>query len=162
MQQYPILKDKIYEIIDKNTSLDIAYSYKDQTLTYQDVYNKSNNIAKYIQNTYNKSEKSIIVSIDRSVSIPLLILGIWKSGNVYVPIMTDCPKVRVDFIIQNTDSDFVITNKKYDDKFNMCQTVIYIEDLYNDINLSTNLSTNKGRFMSLLITIFMKVAKLIS
>ena len=127
------VKETVYELIDRNTSSNIAINYKHINITYLDLKDKTGNISNFIKNK-ELYQESIIMSIDRDINIPLYMLGIMKSGNIYIPILPETPIERFKYIIENTKCKLVITNKIYQNMINKNKLgveILYLEDLSN-------------------------------
>ena len=123
----------IYELIDKNTSNNIAICNNNVNISYKKLKQKTDNIANFIK-AKSLYQEGIIMSIDRDENIPLYMLGIMKSGNIYIPLLPDTPFKRFKYIINDTNCKLIITNKKYNNIINNKNTgveVFYIEDFIN-------------------------------
>lgn len=124
------INETIYDLIDRNISNNIAVSYRNSNITYKILKEKTDSISNYFKNK-DLFQKSIIMSIDRDENIPLYILGIMKSGNIYIPLLPSTPYERFKYIISDTNAKLIITNKKYKDTINSIKLgveVFYIED----------------------------------
>lgn len=90
----------------------IAVIYNDVNLTYNEINCRSNQLANYIMSLNLKSEAIIAVCLNRSPEMLVALLGILKSGAAYVPIAPDYPKERVNYIIEDTKTELLITCSK--------------------------------------------------
>ena len=70
---------------------DIAIIFDEKHLTYQELNEKSNQLAHYLKSKSVKRETLIPICIERSPEMIIGILGILKAGGAYVPIDTDYP-----------------------------------------------------------------------
>ncbi|MDE9480183.1 AMP-binding protein, partial [Xenorhabdus bovienii] len=55
----------------------------------------------------------IALYLDRSLEMVISILAVLKAGGAYVPISPEYPTERVQFILEDTQSPYVITQQQY-------------------------------------------------
>lgn len=100
----------------------IAVICGEDTITYNELNKKANQLAKYIEQKIAGNENLIGIYMERSIEFIVSILGIIKSGNAYVPIDQDTlnpghcgsfPKSRLSFMLNDTKMKLVITKKAY-------------------------------------------------
>lgn len=98
----------------KKNSNKVAIIDNNQQYTYSE-FEKIVNIA--VNNIYinNLQEKKIAICLDKSIKFIALVIAIWKTGGAYIPIDTDMPNDRMNYILQNSGTDTVIidNNKQY-------------------------------------------------
>ncbi|WP_392562287.1 amino acid adenylation domain-containing protein [Orbus sturtevantii] len=88
-----------------------AIIYKDQHLTYQQLNQKSNQLARYLVANFNlQADDLIALCIEKSALMPICILAILKAGGAYVPIDPKAPKQRVSYILQDTKAKAILTD----------------------------------------------------
>ncbi|MFW0738266.1 amino acid adenylation domain-containing protein [Flavobacterium sp. T12S277] len=92
----------------------IAVVYKNTQLTYEELDHNSNKIAHLLTTEYGvgKGDKVGII-LDKSELLISSILGILKAGGIYVPIDTESPKIRKQFIANDIDTKTIITQMDY-------------------------------------------------
>ncbi|WPO89274.1 amino acid adenylation domain-containing protein [Chryseobacterium sp. HR92] len=90
---------------------DIAVVYQDQQMTYRELDQKSNQIANALIAKGVKEGAFVPVWLDRSLEWVITILGIIKTGAAYVPIDPTYPVKRVAYILSDTSSEIIITNR---------------------------------------------------
>jgi non-ribosomal peptide synthetase component F len=107
---YP--KDKtIHQLFEeqvKQTPNNIAVVFEDQQLTYQQLNEEANQLARYISKQ-NPSEL-IAICMERSLEMIVAIIGILKAGCAYVPIDPKYPQERIDYILKDTKVSLVLSN----------------------------------------------------
>ena len=114
--QIPIPTHKSYIDLFKesvaNHSSNIAIEFEDKTLTYQELDEQSDHLANYLFNEYGR-DHFIAISTDRSIEMVLVILGIMKSGNAYLPIDPNYPPERIKHILDNSQCSLIFTDNVY-------------------------------------------------
>lgn len=96
------------QIVDKFPN-NIAVIDKNISLTYKELNNRANIVAKEILNS-NICGDIVAFSLKRSFAIIVTILGILKSGHVYMPIDPDYPSDRINYMLKNSNCDLLITS----------------------------------------------------
>ncbi|MGB3468569.1 MAG: amino acid adenylation domain-containing protein [Cyclobacteriaceae bacterium] len=97
----------------------IALVAGEVTMTYQELNNRSNQLAYFIREKYLQktgkdltSDTLIPLCLNRNAEMIIGILGVLKSGGAYVPIDPGYPANRVSHIIQDTDAVFVLSERE--------------------------------------------------
>lgn len=113
MQLYPDIKSvlELFELQVKKKPETIAISYQGESLTYQQLNSKANQLAIYLQNRGVVPEVLVGIYAERSLDIVVGILGILKAGAAFIPIDPAYPQERTAFIIEETQIQLLITQK---------------------------------------------------
>lgn len=112
---YPTTKT-IVELINEQvqkTPHAVAIAFEGEALTFQELNEKTNQLAHFLQKKGAKEEKLIAICLDRSLEMMIGLLGILKSGAAYVPIDPSYPEKRIQYIIDNAQAEIVICDKQY-------------------------------------------------
>ncbi|SHN14586.1 amino acid adenylation domain-containing protein, partial [Flavobacterium pectinovorum] len=89
----------------------IAVVFDDEELTYKELNEKANQLADYLLSNGLKKGDFVLLCYNSHMSMSIVgLLGIMKSGGVYVPLDADIPEERAAYIINDTKANFVITN----------------------------------------------------
>uniref|UniRef100_UPI00286A4BCE amino acid adenylation domain-containing protein n=1 Tax=Chamaesiphon sp. OTE_75_metabat_556 TaxID=2964692 RepID=UPI00286A4BCE len=110
----------------------LAVVFESQSLTYQQLNQKANQLAHYlIQNHQIQPDTLISICIERSVEMMIGILGILKAGAAYVPIDPNYPQERMQWILQDSGTSVLLTQSYLTDKLplnqleNHCQAICF-------------------------------------
>ncbi|WP_420574204.1 amino acid adenylation domain-containing protein [Kordia sp.] len=139
---YP--KDKtihqLFEAQVLQTPEKIAIVFEEKELTYAELNAKANQLARYIQSQTNVTPDTLIaLCLDRSLETMIGILGILKSGAAYVPIDPEYPTERINYILEDTKTDLMLTQSHLVDRFIANNEVALIEiDTISCENLATS------------------------
>lgn len=132
------------EQVEKNPN-SIAVVFEGQKLTYKELNEKANSLANYI--LLNKGIKKghiVGVHLNRNIDLIVSMLGVIKCGAIYLPISKDFPIDRIQYILNDSKSNLLITD------YNLSET-IYCETLnvtsidyetYSKNNLSLNVNSS--------------------
>ena len=116
----------------------IIFADENKSITNQELYDKSMQIASYLSNYYNQP---IIIEMSKSVETVVLMMGVLLSGNFYTVLDVDMPEERKTTIINLLEPVCKITtknNKKSDYVF--FEDIIETKTKTKKININYNMS----------------------
>ncbi|MEH1772068.1 amino acid adenylation domain-containing protein [Nostoc sp.] len=88
----------------------LALVFESQSLTYQQLNQKANQLAHYlIQNHQIQPDTLIGICVERSLEMIIGVLGILKAGGAYVPIDPSYPKERIEFMLEDSGISVLLT-----------------------------------------------------
>ncbi|MCL2717192.1 MAG: amino acid adenylation domain-containing protein [Lachnospiraceae bacterium] len=109
--EYP--KDKtIHELFEEQaekTPNNIALVFEDKQLTYRELNEKSNQLARILRAKGVKPDDLVGIMVERSLEMIVGILGILKSGGAYVPIDPEYPAERIRFMLTDSGAKILLT-----------------------------------------------------
>lgn len=86
-----------------------------ESFTYMQINEEANRIANRLIEMGIEKGSSISFMLPRGKTLITTFLGIIKAGCVAVPIDMEYPKERIDYIIENSESEYIITYKSIED-----------------------------------------------
>ncbi len=87
-----------------------AISFEGESLTYQELNDKSDQLFRKLLTHLNGKEEVLIgIIMDRSVELVASMLAVLKAGCAYVPIDPEYPEERINFIIQDSKMKIILT-----------------------------------------------------
>ena len=89
----------------------IAITYRDERLTYDELNRKSNQLANYLRNFGVGSDVLVGISTDRSPEMIVSILAVLKAGGAYLPLDPGYPKERIEFMITDSGIQILLTQE---------------------------------------------------
>lgn len=107
--------DLIQKQLEK-TPNQVAVAFEGTTLTYQELDEKSNQLAHYLLEKGVQKNAFVGLCIERSLEMIISIVGILKVGAAYVPIDPEYPQDRIAYILDDIATDFVITTQQHQNK----------------------------------------------
>lgn len=90
-----------------------AVVFKEKTLSYNELNEKSNQLARFLRNSGVKANEKVGLMLDKSVNMIVGIMGILKAGCAYVPLDPEYPALRKSFILLDSGCPIVVTQDKY-------------------------------------------------
>lgn len=115
----------------------VALVYKNEHITYNQLVKKSQVVANNLIKA-NKNQKIIGIYINRSIEMMISLFGIIKTGAAFLPIDTNFPYERIKYIIEDSGTNLILTDKKESDFLNCeCLNInSLIQNLTKDLPLS--------------------------
>ncbi len=109
----------------------IALVYNDESLTYEDLDTKSNELGRYLIHSGIKTRGVIGICLPKSLEMVVTVLAVLKSGAAYVPIDPNYPSERIDHIITDSQLDVLITDRIIKNEKGI--KVLNLKESYNSI-----------------------------
>ena len=150
-KEYP--EDKtIYELFQeqvKKAPENIAVVYEDKALTYGQLNEKANCLARVLRERGVGPDTIVGIMVERSLEMIVGIMGVLKAGGAYLPIDPEYPQERIEYMLKDSNTKILLTQKCFMNKVKLQGTVIDLEEegLYEGnkenlekINTSRNLA----------------------
>jgi len=115
----------------------VALKFHDRQLTYANLYESSNKLAKLLMDHEVKTGDVIGLALDRSPEMVISLLAILKSGAAYVPLDPEYPKERIEFMLEDSSAKVLLTSAKYSKHFSSNAKEILTEDAFSKLDLYT-------------------------
>ncbi|HBK22675.1 MAG TPA: non-ribosomal peptide synthetase [Planktothrix sp. UBA10369] len=98
------------EQVTKNPDA-IAIIYEQESLSYQQLNQKANQLAHYLQSLGVKPDELVGICVERSPLFIIGILGILKAGAAYLPLDSNYPLERLIYMLQDSDLSVLLTQE---------------------------------------------------
>jgi amino acid adenylation domain-containing protein len=98
----------------------IALVFEDKQLTYQELNNRSNQLAHYLQKLGVGPEVLVGICLERSVEMIVALLGILKAGGAYLPLDPTYPQERLNFMLKDAQVSILVTHSLLAPLFKLC------------------------------------------
>jgi len=113
-----LFEAKVDEFGDK-----IAVICEDQKVTYKELNDRSNQLANYLIAQGAGKNTLIGVCLERSVDMLVSIMGILKAGACYIPLDPEYPVDRIQFMLDNSFAENVLTQQSISQQLNFPSSV---------------------------------------
>jgi surfactin family lipopeptide synthetase C len=100
----------------------VAVISEQEQLTYQELNQRAQELANYLQSIGVKPEAIIGICLERSPEIIIAILAILKAGGAYLPLDSAYPQQRLDYILENTKISIIVTQTHLQATIKSCVT----------------------------------------
>ena len=135
VRDYPqdrTILESFAEQVEKSSG-NTAVIYEGESLSYRELDEKSNQLARYIRRVYLSQTRAALtpdtligIYVERSLEMVIGILGILKAGAAYVPLDTDSPPERLHYILGDTESKVILTQSRLVEKIRPCFAQVLI------------------------------------
>ncbi|MEO7532772.1 MAG: amino acid adenylation domain-containing protein, partial [Ferruginibacter sp.] len=105
----------------------IAVVFEKDKLTYQQLNERSNQLAHYLRSKGIQEETLVPICVERSIEMIVGVLAILKAGAVYVPIDPEYPAARISYMLQDMGAALVISSSKSKEKLGTHDKVEVVE-----------------------------------
>jgi natural product biosynthesis luciferase-like monooxygenase protein/amino acid adenylation domain-containing protein len=112
--KYPTPLEGVVELFEKRvkqTPNKVALIFEDESLTYKELNERANQVAHSLLKRGLKTEEPVGVLMNRTMDLITSIWGVLKAGGVYVPIDPNYPAERIHFILNDSNTQLLITHR---------------------------------------------------
>ncbi|MCP3672987.1 MAG: amino acid adenylation domain-containing protein, partial [Gammaproteobacteria bacterium] len=97
-----------FEYQVSNTPETIALHFQDEDVSYTQLNQMANQLARQLISTGVQTTDKIAVCLNRGPQLISSLLAVLKTGCAYIPIAPDYPKQRFQFILEDTQCNYII------------------------------------------------------
>ncbi|MEL6929581.1 MAG: amino acid adenylation domain-containing protein, partial [Cyanobacteria bacterium J06600_6] len=115
---------ELFELQAKLTPDAVAIVHESSEITYQELNSRANTWAHYLQSLGVKSETKVGLMCDRNINTIIALLAILKAGGCYVPLDPNYPQQRLNWMLEDTQLNILITQTKYIEKLNATNLIL--------------------------------------
>ncbi|MBW4673833.1 MAG: amino acid adenylation domain-containing protein [Desmonostoc geniculatum HA4340-LM1] len=101
---------QLFETQVEKTPNAVAVVFENQQLTYRELNNRVNQLARYLQELGVKPEVIVGMCMERSPEMVIAMLAILKVGGAYVPLDLTYPQERLTFMLEDSQAKILLTH----------------------------------------------------
>ena len=101
----------------------IALTFHNTKLTFDELNKKANSLANYLRNLGINRNDIVGIMLPRSLELIISMLAVLKAGGTYIPIDPTYPKNRTEYMLENSQSKFLLTFSKLSKSLNFENTI---------------------------------------
>ncbi|MFZ5988791.1 MAG: amino acid adenylation domain-containing protein [Bacillota bacterium] len=132
---------ELFEEQVKKVPENIAVKLGDRKITYRELNDKSNQIARHLRNKGVKPDILVGMIMERSIEMIIGILAVLKAGGAYLPIDPDYPDARIDNIIKDSGISLLVTKSAMAKRYSKILEETSVEAIL--IDETDNILTNE-------------------
>lgn len=91
----------------------ISLISQNRKLTYEELDQKSNQVARYLCECGVQSNTLVGCSLNNSLGLVICILGILKAGGVYLPLEPNYPQSRIEYMLKDANPPILLTESSH-------------------------------------------------
>ncbi|MED1538480.1 amino acid adenylation domain-containing protein, partial [Bacillus pseudomycoides] len=107
---------QLFEEQVQRTPNQVAVVFEDQQLTYQELNERANQLARTLKAEGVRAEQLVAIMAERSLEMIIGILGILKSGGAYVPIDPEYPEERIQYMLKDSKAQLLLLQHHLQDR----------------------------------------------
>ncbi|MBZ9636379.1 non-ribosomal peptide synthetase [Clostridium sp. FP1] len=128
--EYP--RDKtIHELFEeqvKKTPDNIAVVFEGKGLTYRELNEKVNKLARNLRERGVKPDSIVGIMVERSTYMIVGIMAVLKAGGAYLPIDPEYPEERIKYMLENSNVEILLIQSKLKEKTTFKGELLDLED----------------------------------
>ena len=131
---YPKLP--LHELLIKQAQVNpskIALKFGNSEISYGELEQQIHQVAHYLKAQGVKNGDCVAVSLPRSIELIITLIAIMECGASYLPLDPNYPSLRLDFMLEDSEAKYLITNKTFSSTIKSETTTILLEDLFSDL-----------------------------
>lgn len=134
--------DSVVAFFEKNVDLygnKLAIKSDSSRLSYEELNSRANIYAHALLKQGIGTGSYVGIALSRHIELLPALLGILKTGAAYVPLDPAFPQDRLDYMIENSQIKFLITESKHSQRFSQVQSIL-IENVTSASNENPKVS----------------------
>ncbi len=129
---------QLFEEQVERTPQAVAVLFENQQLTYQELNERANQLAHYLQSLGVRPEVLVGICVERSLEMIVGLLGILKAGGAYVPLDPMYPPERLAYMVGDAEITVLLTQNQWISQLPPNgATVVCMDSDWQKINLSS-------------------------
>ncbi|MBW4602153.1 MAG: amino acid adenylation domain-containing protein [Calothrix sp. FI2-JRJ7] len=128
---------QLFEAQVEQTPESIALVYDDSQLTYQELNQRANQLAHYLQTLGVALEVLVGICVERSLETVISILAILKAGGAYLPLDPAYPPERLNWMLEDAKVSVLLTQKHLTTLLNTSAKIICLDATWDLIAQSS-------------------------
>ena len=135
--------EKFEQVVAENPE-GIAVEFDDVQLTYAQLNQRANQLARYLRKLQVGPEVLVGISMDRSVDMVVSMLAVLKAGGAFVPIDPTYPPERVQYMIEDSRIPVLLTQKMVKSVLQVPDqvTVVAVDEAWESIATESDANLN--------------------
>lgn len=116
----------------------IAVRFDKVSLTYRELDQRSNQVARFLQHEGVKPRDLVGISMSRSENMLVTLLAIWKAGAGYVPLDPNYPIDRLQYMCDHSQLSFVISESQLAEQVNQLgKPILFLDDCESQVQVES-------------------------
>ncbi|MEC3879883.1 non-ribosomal peptide synthetase [Parapedobacter sp. 10938] len=112
-----------------------AVIFENRRINYRQLESQTNQFAHYLSSIGVKKGMVVGVAMDRSIEMLVALVGIAKSGGVYLPLDPEYPEERIEFMLQDSTAKYLVTDKHHKGRWGSEVSIIIFGDIQANLDI---------------------------
>ncbi len=110
-----------------------ALKFGDSEISYGELEKQVHQVAHYLKAQGVKNGDCVAVSLPRSIELIITLIAILENGASYLPLDPNYPSQRLEFMLEDSEAKYMITNKTFSSALQSETTLLLLEDIFSDL-----------------------------
>ncbi|WP_081481590.1 non-ribosomal peptide synthetase [Paenibacillus elgii] len=106
----------------------IALVYEGSRLTYRDLNDRANRLARTLRNEGVEADQLVGLMAERSLEMVIGMLGILKAGGAYVPIDPEYPRERIRYMLEDSGVKLLVLQRRLQDRVSFAGHFAFLDE----------------------------------
>ena len=89
----------------------VAVEAAGEELTYRDLGSRAAGLARRLRSLGVEAQEAVAVFLERTLDLPVAILGVWQAGAAYLPLEPGNPAERLAYVLEGSRARVVVTSR---------------------------------------------------
>ena len=112
------------------TALKQAVKFGDSEISYENLERQVNQLSHYLVEQGVRNGDCVAVSLPRSIELVVTLIAIMRCGAAYLPLDPNFPSTRLEFMLEDSKSKYLITTKEFSSLFKTNSKVLLSENIF--------------------------------
>ncbi len=113
-----------------------AVIHGERQIPFAELNERANKLARLLRKRGVEADTLVGVGLERNPDMVVALLAVWKAGGAYVPLDPAYPPERLSFMIEDAQTQVLLTEEKFRDLFSSVgDKAIYLDSDWSDIEL---------------------------
>ncbi|MEG7378138.1 amino acid adenylation domain-containing protein [Bacillus subtilis] len=142
--EYPRNKTihQLFEEQTERTPDQVAIIYRDKQFTYRQLNERANQLARTLRAKGVRADRLTAIISEHNIELVLGILAVLKAGGAYVPIDPDYPGDRIQYILDDSNAEIVLTQSHLQQRLTHAGTIVLLDEESSYHEEHSNLERN--------------------
>ncbi|MGR6130328.1 amino acid adenylation domain-containing protein, partial [Paenibacillus sp. SER-28] len=119
---------ELFEEQAKRTPDQTAVMFGNQCLTYRELNERANSLARMLQAQGVGPDKLVGLMVQRSLEMIVGLLAVLKAGGAYVPIDPEFPSSRIEYMLEDSKAEVLLTSRDLAEEHHYIANTMFLED----------------------------------
>lgn len=133
---------RLFEVQVAKTPDHIAVLFGEQTLSYEELNNRANRLARDLQTNGVTAGNIVALACERSLDMIVGMLAVLKAGGAYLPLDVDYPMERIVYMLQDSRTEVLLTQQHLAERFEDQSVQVILLDEPERANSATEMWDN--------------------
>ncbi|QWX82697.1 amino acid adenylation domain-containing protein [Cellulophaga sp. HaHaR_3_176] len=127
----------LHELIGKKAEIfnkKDAIKFENTTISYKELELQANRLSHYFIEQNVKAGDIVAVALPRSIELVVSLIAIMQCGATYLPLDPNYPKKRLEFMLDDSEANILISSKEFSLSLNTKASVLTYEDVFSNLS----------------------------